>query len=397
MYLIITSELSRQTAGSPRLERITTSLCGAGEIYLVDTRGFWKINVTRFSDIQEFVQYRKNIFGDSNKYSNGSRVGRVSYLLRRIKHFFMLDTIKPSVLSYYLFIRNKKITRVFASSPSFYNILLGVVSKKTHKDSIFWADMRDEWSTHEYIYFHTRIRKYVERKALSSADIVTSVSMAICRKLCQKHSLSNVELLYNFDDSAYKATSLVDAQLSLFDSDFTNFLYIGTMPTGYYDEALFIEFIEYFKNKYINSKPIRFVFVGFSGDLKETLEHKFFDNVKFHPRVSHITALSMMRITDVSIFFAYDEDDNGGIVSTKIFEQIRACKPILPFNLRPESDVDMLIKKYCGSSLYINKFEDFLKIEDDFYHALPKNSVEQPFSDIKYKQDLLIKRFVCEN
>ncbi|MCD5380540.1 hypothetical protein LR004_01310 [Candidatus Gracilibacteria bacterium] len=278
--------------------------------------------------------------------------------------------------------------KILVSSPSFYNAFLGYLIRITYKKSILWVDLRDEWASHSHIHYHKRFRRLVEKLIIRKSDIVTTVSNNIKRKLENKHNRKNITLLYNYEASS----PLLELDKLFFDRNSTNFLYIGTMPNGYYDESLFLEFME--KNKY---ERYHYYFVGFSGNLESIFTDKYKSITSIIPKVTHKRAMQLMRNADVLLFFAYNASDNNGIVSTKIFEYINSGTPILPFSVKKGSDIDSIFIKSCGKSLYLNSASDMEKITDDFDNILPKKNNNDFVCEMKNIQSTLIDKFLYES
>lgn len=388
--IIIASELTRQTAGTPRLDRFTSNIIQEESIVLIDTASFWKSKEIIFKNKDEYHKFRENIENSKAHYRNGSRAGIIVNIFRKIKHFFLMELFTPSLINGILIInkyKNDKV-KILASSPSVNNLFLGYILKKLNYKAYLWVDLRDEWALHSHIYFHKKLRSFIEKAILGQSNIITTVSNGIKRKLTQKYLFDKVEVIYNFDA---KGELVAAIENNIFDKNKINMGYFGSMPDGYYDEKLFLEYVDL-----SIQENVIFYFWGFSGNIKLQLsEDKYKNSIKFLPAVSHEEALRLMKTLDVLIFFAYDKEDNGGIVSTKLLEYINSSTKILPFSIRKNSDIDILMSNCCSKSVYICDLNYFIK-NVDYIQELPFKTSNDCFTKMRDTQENIIARFLYE-
>src|SRR6185437_973754 len=67
----------------------------------------------------------------------------------------------------------------------------------------------------------------------------------------------------------------------------------------------------------------------------------------FLGQLPHATVRRVQRAADALIFLGYRGENNGGVVSTKIFEYLALGKPILPLFVVRGSDVDQILRTVC--------------------------------------------------
>jgi len=395
---VITSELRKQTAGTPRLERLIEYMLTRGfPVEVINTGYLWSTQIHQFNSIDDFYIYKKIYLSASTQYKNGSRVGCWNDVLRKCKHFLFIDMLSPAIIILLVkfLIKKKTCKNILASSPSFGNVFSAYFLKCLHPNTFFWCDMRDEWAMHKYIFFHKKLRKYIEKKVFEKSNLLTVASAASKNNIDKAYGINKAVLLYNV--STKQENSNNESMSFYFESDVINLLYLGTMPDGYYNDELFISFVDMIKDRTYRGKRFTIHFVGFSGKLSNVLSNKKYSNlVIFHPAISHSQALLVMKKADVLLFFGVDWANNGGIVPAKLLEYITSGTPILPFSIKNSSDVDFIFKKTCKKSLYINNLDDLMSFlnMNAYLEQLPCKQDELFINELIVNQQNVLELFL---
>lgn len=388
---MLTSELTSQTAGTPRLDRIVKYLLkNNNKIILIDTSSSFSVKDYVFNDISEYQNFRSNIINNI-KYKNGSRTGASIEFLRKIKHLLLFDFLVPSlfIAFFKVIFKYKEYKYIMASSPNPKNIILAFLFKLVRKEVFINVDLRDEWALHNHIYFHRKLRKYIEKRILFNSDIITTVSNSIKERLENEYGVKNIRVIYNYNDTSINKKDVDWEKLdNIYNSNKINYFYAGTMPNGYYDEDLFMFFLGELRNNELLSNSM-FHFFGFKGEIKKRIiTEGYGDFFIFYPPKKHNEILYLMKKSDVLLFFAYNKPDNGGIVSTKLLEYMNSGSKILPFNIKKFSDVDLLIKNICEKIIRLNNKADVQRLLlNDFLNLLPSkknNSVIEQMKNDNY-------------
>jgi tRNA U34 5-carboxymethylaminomethyl modifying GTPase MnmE/TrmE len=102
------------------------------------------------------------------------------------------------------------------------------------------------------------------------------------------------------------------------------------------------------------------------------------DKVQVHGVVDAHTSIAMMQQADVLLLLLNKNKNYRGIYSTKVFEYLGCCRPILA--LIDKNDVVNELLESCKAA-YIADFDDILEIEKQIMLAYNdwKNNIMLPF------------------
>lgn len=322
-------------------------------------------------DTSDYFSFRKKIKSKVQKKPS-VKEGRLVSILRFIKHFFILEVFNPLIwfkILYIIFtLRNKHFDIVFTSSPPFTSNVIGLVLKKTGKAKVFLVDFRDEWGDSLFLPKSTIInRKIIERIVVNNADSIITVSEYSKRNLQNLYKLSSISCIYNAPDINYK---IFKNNLDISPSTRITILFTGSLAPGLFDSNKLLEFIAC-SSKFMGEK-VTFKFLG----TKLNFNNISLENVQFIDQQSLDVSRKMQLESDILLFVAANFPDNGGIVSSKIFEYLQSGKPILPLFVQRDSDVYNIIKNSCGFCPIINYWSDldnliYLKNDKIEFNNLP--------------------------
>lgn len=218
------------------------------------------------------------------------------------------------------------------------------------------ADFRDPWTDIYYYQLAPRttlarnIDLYLERKVLYTADKVVSVSPSITRKLAQKIQKDNFGVLYN----GYDEDDFIDLQPTVTMPKKFTLSYIGNLKSNQNPIELWTTLQRLIK-QYDDFKSV--VELRFTGRIHprilETLEHhQLISYTSVEGYVPHSAAISRMQSTAVLLFIIPEAPDNEGILTGKLFDYLRAGRPLLSLG-PPHGDAARVLQDVdAGPMLY---------------------------------------------
>jgi glycosyltransferase involved in cell wall biosynthesis len=254
--------------------------------------------------------------------------------------------VRPSVNFLHDFIREKKIRTIITTGPPHSIHLIGKSLKKRNPSLKWIADFRDPWS--EWYLLDSlkvsriarRVHQYLERKVLTSADRVTTVTPFYVRHF-QRLGNRTVTLLTNGYD----------------EEDFQNFT---PQPTEKFvirhvgrvveecDPLPFMETVAALCK--LNSAFQHAILIDFVGQVNEPFkeyirQHQVLQSVvTFTPAVSHKEVISLYAQSNVLLLILSGYKDAEGYMPGKLFEYCATGLPIL--GVGPEAgDAAQLINK----------------------------------------------------
>lgn len=304
----------------------------------------------------------------------GVRDQRFARAARLLKHTFLPDLFYPSIIRLLFLINAMKkqvpgVTVLLCSSPPFSLAVVGAILKSWWGKKVVMAlDMRDLWSLHSAFLGPKAHKRWIEHWVISKADDFTTVSVGLAERF---KAVFNAEpqVVYNV------ATHARDTVPPLGAYDWTKWspnlrhgslkvLYTGSVPQGFYDLDAFVVAVEALAQKVPGlADRLQLVFVGAAGEMATKVANSRIgkDVFIFLPQTTHDKVAELQTAADVLLFLGYKAADNQGQVSIKLFEYFRRRKPILPAFINPGSDVDYLIKLYCGASPHFTSAQSLVE------------------------------------
>ncbi|MBV8594255.1 MAG: glycosyltransferase [Caulobacteraceae bacterium] len=358
---LVAAEIMGSSSGGFRQTRWCEYFLERGcRVIILCQNGLTRVDVQRVDDVTELRTLRTG-WTRHRPSRTGARTGWLAHLARRAKHLLVADLFYPSV--WMMTWRLVRLVRgsaeravVLCSSPPFSMALIGAVVKSIFPSRVVFAlDMRDLWSLHSALPGPRLHKRLLERWVLRRADVLTAVSVGLAERFESRFGVK-ARVIYNV------ATHVVDSDLPappmswsvwsrLLRAGSRKLVYTGSVPEGFYDLATFVDACADF----VTSRPdaidrLQLVFVGASGELQKVATKRLPEGaIVYLPIVSHADVNRIQSAADALLFLGYHSSDNQGQVSTKLFEYFRRGLPILPVDIKSGSDVDYLIKLYCGS------------------------------------------------
>ena len=310
-------------------------------------------------------------------------VNRDSNIIIKITHyiwyaFLYPDRIKdwydPALHEVEKFLKIEKVDAVISSFP---NVTPHLIAKTLHeKHGIPWvADMRDLWTQYGYYQYNNFFpRKYIEKrlesKTLSKANCLTTVSKHLAEKLKKLHKNDIFVIMNGFD-----------ADLENFNTNLTKkftIIHAGSLIFGRRDPSILFNAIIQLKleNK-INLEDFQINFYGPHDYFLEQSVKNFSleEIVKIHGCIGRKEVISKERDSQLLLLLRWDNPDEIGVPTGKIFEYLAAKRPILSMGSSGGVVEEILKKTNAGANL--NNLEDI------------KNFIEKKY--LEYKNYGLVK------
>lgn len=360
----LTSELESERASSFRQDRWCRIFLEAGAtLRLFNLRGVFDHSDFVCVDQQTLADFRLSGVARYRGPQASVREGWVVRLLRRIKHLLLVDLYLPNVVKLYLRLdallrERREPVVIMASSPPFSVAVVGALIKYRYPTKIVFAvDMRDAWALHNALGGIKPLKRSIERLVLRCADHVTTVSKGLADEFYQWYGVK-VGVMYNvathyLDVPPAVRIDLRNVQPEI-DPHRITLVYTGSTPEHHYDLAAIVGALA----RLIQEQPVlaarlQLIFVGACDEVRREARIRGLGapEIVFVPHLSHATVRSVQASASALLFLAHHGPNNMGVVSTKLFEYLCLGQPVVPFDLCKGSDVDLLLRRYCGSSV----------------------------------------------
>ncbi|MDE2427344.1 MAG: glycosyltransferase [Burkholderiales bacterium] len=408
----LTSELESERASSFRQERWCRIFLDAGAaLRIFNLRGAFDHSDAVCTDIESLSEFRRAGVAMYRGPITSVREGMLVRIARMIKHLFLVDLYLPNVFKLYrrlnFLLKNRQEPVVLmASSPPFSVAVVGAFIKKRHPQKVvFTVDMRDAWALHTALGGIKPVKRFIERWVLNIADSVTTVSHGLADEFYERYGVK-VGVMYNIATHYLNAPppDLIDMKdvCAEIDPCKTTLVYTGSTPENFYDVASIVRAFKNLKRVTPHlADRLQFVFVGACEPVqREAVGNSVSaSDMVFVPHLPQSVARSLQASASALIFLAYHGPKNMGVVSTKLFEYLCLGQPIAPFDLWEDSDVDILLRRYCGRSINVHDEQDITrllaKIAEDGVGVLPKltevNRVHELVDDYHIHAQNLLK------
>lgn len=336
--------------------------------------GLYRIVVADFYTVEQLRAQRARWIAVAPPQA-GVRTSRGAAFARLLKHALLLDFFLPCVwlLLFTLLAslrRQENRIAILCSSPPFSSAVVSAFVRAVKHRSVYLAlDMRDLWSLHAAMKGPKFHKRAIEKFVMKQADIVTTVSVGLSRRF-ESAFKRKTTIAYNvathiptavkIPKGTFHWNQLVSGAVS----GSIKILYTGSLPEGYYDLRSFAKACALLTDSDAAiGQKIQFVFVGACGSLQRASEEfPIADGLLlFAGQHSHENVRLAQKSADALLFLGFDSPDNQGQVSIKLFEYFRAERPILALSIKPASDIDILIERYCGQTIRLSSPEEMCR------------------------------------
>ncbi len=278
----------------------------------------------------------------------------------------------PAIMSALQIIPKWRPDVILASSGPTASLLIAAFLSKRYQ--IPWvADLRDLWTDNHYLKplpFRMWLDKYVERKVLSSASGLTTVSSPLADTL-KKFGRPVSVVLNGFDPVDYPRSyasgqSARHRQIHL--------VYTGTVYKGRQTAAPLFQALNLLDT---NAEKIQVTFYGASGNLMREEATKFgvehlVDVVGIVPRFQSLEAQCR---ADILLHLLWMDPLERGVYTAKIFEYFGARRPVLAVGYTDNITADLIRERNAGVTLHdpleIAKQLEFWLKQKEEYGSIP--------------------------
>ena len=375
-------------------------------VYTVENANYLKQDISLLNEVPKGIKILKQpiweptdfLFWKKNKHKNKgiSNVSKGGFLSFIRGNFFIPDPkifwVKPSVNYLQKYLDNHAIDVIISTGPPHS---MHLIAEKLHqKNTIKWlADFRDPWSNLYYnkdfnqLAFAKNKNKRLEERILRNSDCILTVSNSLKEELAK--TAKKVEVITNgFDDEFLASKNVIlDTKFSI--------SYIGLLPKQSNPNLLFKVLKGLCKESETFKKDLQLNFIGdISEEVKvEILANKLNENTDFVGYVSHQEAIAYQNKSQVLLLLIPNVKNNKGILTGKLFEYLKAKRPILAIG--PEKGDLATILQETNSGVIVNfDGEEKLKLEIvALYQKYKEDKLTVNFSNIeKYHRKELTKK-----
>lgn len=258
---------------------------------------------------------------------------------------------------------------IYASAHPLTSLL--VSSRIAKKFSIPWvAEYRDLWTdNHNYKqpFWRRWIDLLMERRVMQSCSALITVSEPLASVLKKKTVKPIAVVMNGFDPNDY-----LDVKTNLFPEDKLNIVYTGMVYRGKQDPSALFEAL----SKHPQRDFVKVHFFGRYLEYINILAKKYMveDIVDVFDPVSFKESVAIQKSADVLLFLTWNDSDNNGVLTGKIFEYFGAKHPILAIGSQVGLAGNMILER--GAGLVTN---DVLEIKEQltkWVSAKKKSAIE---------------------
>ena len=357
-------------------------------VYTVENANYLKQDTSLLNEVPKGIKILKQpiweptalLFWKKSKQqtkgiSNLSKGGFLSFIRG---NFFIPDPkvfwVKPSVSYLQKYLDANDIDVIISTGPPHS---MHLIAERLHqKNDVKWlADFRDPWSDLYYnkdfkqLAFAKNKNRKLEESVLKNADCIVTVSNSLKKEFAK--IAKKVEVITNgFDDK------FVAAENTILDTKFS-ISYIGLLPKQSNPKLLFKVLKALCEESLNFKKDLQLNFIGdISEEVKVVIEeNKLLQNTNFVGYISHQQAIECQNTSQVLLLLIPNVKNNKGILTGKLFEYLKAKRPILAIG--PEKGDLATILQETNSGVIVNfDAEEKLKLEIEALYQ-------------KYKEDKL--------
>lgn len=240
-----------------------------------------------------------------------------------------------------------------------------VAKELKDKYKIPWvADFRDLWTQNPY-YRYSPIREFFERRlelrTLSTADALTTVSQPLADQLCELHKGEKTYAIPSgFDPDKRISGTPPSEKFSI--------VYTGVLYKGKRDpEPLLKAIKELLLKGIIAQEDLAIDFYGYDVGwlVKDVERHGLQNQVHIHGSIPREEALKKQREAQVLLLLTWDNPQERGVYTGKIFDYLAAQRPILAIGC-PEGVVKELLAE-TKAGIYATSVEEVKRVLEIYY------------------------------
>ncbi len=216
---------------------------------------------------------------------------------------------------------------------------------KTRSGLPWVADLRDLWTGYHF-YSRTGVARHIdtwlERRTLSSADALTTVSEPLTRLLTlgypslqgRIHTITN-----GYDEAAFDVMEPLE-------SEGLNILYAGSLRMPYQDPSPIFRAVRELRDSGVDVTPLRFEFFGrtWRNALAAAESNSVEEFVSFSDTVPYRESVSRQKGAKALLFIQWSPAGEG-VYSMKLMEYLGAHRPVLALLREPDPDLETKLRR----------------------------------------------------
>ena len=293
-------------------------------------------------------------------------------------------------------LKTEQIDAILSSSrPETCHLIAKTLADKYHVPWI--ADFRDLWSQNQYTYFSYFFMKYFEKKleikTIKHASVLTTVSQPLVNKLATLHENKKIVLIKNgFDPDLVNPDNDVDHYFTI--------VYTGYLYQGKRDPAKLFSVIQDLCDKEIIKRDdikIDFFCLGSPEDWlrEEIVNYHLQDLVTLHREVSHKTAIAEQCKAQMLLLLTWNNPEEKGVYTGKLFEYLAARRPILSFGYTEGGVIkELLIETQAGvhvrnneeiKEVIIKAYREYKDFGTVLYHGIDEEVMKYSHKEMARK------------
>lgn len=263
--------------------------------------------------------------------TENKKQGTLEKLLLYVRgNFFIPDArkywVKPSVRFLKEFIQENNIITIITTGPPHSVHLIGLDLKK-QLDIKWIADFRDPWTT---IGYHKKLKlnaasqkkhQQLEHQVLNTADKLVVTSNTTSEEFKEKTNAPIKTITNGYDGGLPEVKHDLNFTIS----------HIGSLLTDRNPKALWQALSELIKENKALSATLQIQLIGVVGDgvLDAIKAYGLSDYVKTLGYLSHEAVLGYQSKSQILLLTEIDSEETRGIIPGKLFEYMKAKRPIL--------------------------------------------------------------------
>jgi len=329
---------------------------------------------------------RKSILGQAKeKIGDGSQKSFIDSVFNLYETIFGYPDEekkwkKPALKTAIELLEKEKFDAVISSSsPVTTHAIANLLKKKT---KIPWvADFRDLWTqNHNYPYFWIRkiFETRLEKRTLSSADALITVSDPWRRKLEKMHKRK----------SAYTVTNGFDPEEASVETDLTDkftITYTGQIYSGKQDPTKIMAALKsLILDKKIEQERVELRFYGPENNWlgKKIEEYGLSKVAKQYGKMPREISLQKQKESQVLLLLNWESEKERGVYTGKIFEYLASRRPIISTGGFGGDVVEDLIRE-TKTGAYAVTIDDIKEVLERFYSEYKRTGKVSYNGDVK--------------
>ncbi|MGB0383225.1 MAG: glycosyltransferase [Ardenticatenaceae bacterium] len=233
---------------------------------------------------------------------------------------------------------------IYASASPVTSLIVAHMLARRH--AIPWVgELRDLWVDNQYYQYpgwRKRVEEKLERRVLSSAIGLVTVSQPLADTLQTKFGKPTAVILNGFDPA-----DNADQSETAFKHDGLRIVYTGKIYAGRQTPAPLFEALRRLDNY---AEKVRVAFYGASRDLVRKIANDYGveKQVEINDSVPHHQALKAQREADVLLHLLWNDPKQPGVYNAKVFEYLGARRPILAVGYTGNVTAQLVGKREAG-------------------------------------------------